>query len=141
MQSSVEESEGSRLGQGLGVLTMLRIAKVLHLIDSVNETFRLPRARFAFAGFELTFPCECHAWCADIDESGVVICDESMPLALLHAIRQTASPASTLSDLTRLIQAEVDIQMPTLHRENRRRFFAIPAMIDSSVNHQLGFAK
>lgn len=82
-----------------------------------------------------------HHWWAEIDESGIVICDESMPDSLLHAIRKTENPSSTLSELMRLIQAEVDIQMPTLHRVNLRRLLAIPDLEEISINQQLGFAE
>lgn len=82
-----------------------------------------------------------HHWFAEIDESEHVIFNESMPDSLLLAILKTDSPSSTLSELMRLIQAEVDIQMPQLHGINLQRLLAIPALEDISMSQQMEFAK
>lgn len=79
-----------------------------------------------------------HPWYADVDENGILMCDESMPPSLLRAIRKTSEPRSTLCDLTRLIQAEVNIQLPILHHENRRRMFSMPDLHEDLSSLRLG---
>ena len=140
-----------------GVKTMEKAKNIDHAVQSLENENRLSIGRFQTLFFCIeeirVVACDraeihvidvaggSHFWDAGIDEMGVLVCDERMPVSLIHAIRNTDMPASTLSELTRLIQIEVDIQVTELHRNNRLRLLAIPAMLDASTTHTLGFAQ
>lgn len=61
------------------------------------------------------------SWRAPIDEDCRFIIDESMPESLIDAIRKTPDPTSTLTQLTKLIQQQVDRLMLEMHKAARRR--------------------